>query len=295
MATRTANLAQTNSSDANFRLWINEIHNGLIAFGWLQTSDTGQINFSTVLRPAAINTYQGYAVYKMNDSLQSSCACFMRLDFGTGNQTDVPAFKLQLTVGGTDGAGTLTGIVGTQQTLSGNVSNATLFNVRSSGTSSSYRMSFWEVVGGGGGGFMFVIERDRDSSGAETANGINTFMHWIQGGSAQIMSSQFIPVSGALGDSHNNCYALISTNAAQTAGGNTGIAPVRIQYGPLRNPMMGILIFARGDFGMETTNSVTIYGSAHTYMMFRPFGGTSAAARNMNVINGDCGYALLWE
>jgi hypothetical protein len=61
-------------------LWINEIHNSLIAFGWIRTSDTGQIDFSTVTRPTTTNTYQGYAVYRMADSLQATCPVYIRID-----------------------------------------------------------------------------------------------------------------------------------------------------------------------------------------------------------------------
>jgi|SRR5882724_2717160 len=291
MATRTNPLAQTNVSDASFRAWINEIHSGLTGFGWLQTSDTGQINFVTVTRPTAINTYQGYAVYKMNDSLQATTAVFMRLDFGTGAQTDVPAFKLQVAIGGTDGAGALTGQLGTQQTLSGNTANASSVNVRSAGTSSAYRMSFWDT-NGGGNGFMFAIERDLDASGTETTSGVCVITQWVQAGSVQFLGSQFIPASGSVGTNDATWYALISTAANQTGGGNVGVAPVRVQYGPMRNPMRGVLVCARADFTPETTSLVTIYGAAHTYLFLRP---ATSGAKSLNTINSDCEYALLFE
>ena len=77
--------------------------------GLVQTSDTGQIDTATVTRPITAIT-AGYETFRFNDSLQGIAPMFMKLEFGSGDNTPVtPA--MWVTVGtGTDGAGTVTGI-----------------------------------------------------------------------------------------------------------------------------------------------------------------------------------------
>jgi hypothetical protein len=294
MATRTTSLAAINNTDAAFRAWINEIHSSLIAFGWIQTADTGQINFATVTRPAAINTYQGYALYRMADANQASCAVFIRLDFGTGGNADCPSIKFQMAIGGTNGSGSLTGNLCTQQTLQTDTNNATPVNCRTAGTTSSFRMSFWEV-NGAGKGFCLIIERDLDTAGNETALGVQFCAHWYAPGPTEAQVSQFLEQAGGTGAVDTLWYGMVSTQTSQGGGGNVGVGPVRTQLGPFRNPMKTLILFARSDFAMEVTTPVTIYGASHTYLTLRPRGGSSPASRALNTWQADCGYMLLWE
>jgi hypothetical protein len=291
MATRTSSLAPTNNTDANFRLWINEIHNSLIAFGWIQTADTGQINFSTVTRPAATNTFQGYAIYRPNDALQATCALFIRIDFGTGTGTDSPAIKFQITIGGTNGAGVLTGNASTQITLQGDVSSATLGNCRTAGSTSSFRMMMWMDVNITYRGFVLAIERDLDTSGNEVSLGVNWIGFQVSGGNTLTVSSQFIETAGGLGAVDNKLYAMISSQSSQSGGGNVGVAPVRTQLGPFRNPMKTLLLCSRSDFTMDTTNPVTIYGASHTYLMLQNL----SVSISLNVWNTNTAFCFLWE
>jgi hypothetical protein len=294
MATRTTSVAETNDTDAHFRAWCAEIDTSLTTFGWLATSDTGQMNFSTATRPTANNLYPYYAVYKMNDSLQSTAAVFMRIDFGTGNATNVPSIKLQFSIGGTNGSGTLTGTLSTQQTLQGDVANGTAVNVRTSGSSASFRMSFWNT-NGQGEGFMFAVERCKDTGGSDTTAGICIAGFDVHQSATLLVFSQFIPYNNLAvlpGAASSIWYGLISSQSSQTLGGNTGLCPIRTEFGPFNNPMIGVLIFSRTDFTMETTQSVTIYGASHTYLMLRPYGG---GTKSLNTHNADCGFAILWE
>jgi len=292
MAYRILSCCPDNDTDAHFRLWINEIHNALIAFGWLQTTDTGQINFSTVTRPTG-NVYPGFACYKMNDSLQATCAVFIRIDFGSGPSiTDVPSIKFRIAIGGTDGSGGLTGNVSATYTMGGTQGPTTTFsNVRTSGSSSSFRAMFWPTTLPG---FVLNIERDRDSSGNETTNGVHfVFIYGTNNSGAFAANNQYLGLSGTNGVAETTrVYALLSSNSSQTWGAFTGVAPVCSFLGPCRNPMMGLLITALPDFALETTSPVPIYGATHTYMMGRVNNG---GASNLNIINANCGVAILWE
>ena len=68
-----------NNTDANFRLWCDFINDVLTTAGWVNTADTGQINLVTVTAPVAASTKQGYQIWRMNDALQSTKPCFIRI------------------------------------------------------------------------------------------------------------------------------------------------------------------------------------------------------------------------
>lgn len=95
------------SSDATFRLWGAAISLALSDVGMVQTTDTGQINWGTVTRPA-INTDGGYQMWRFNDTLQATKPIFLKLFFGTGAATSYPRLIAQVGTG-TNGDGTLTG------------------------------------------------------------------------------------------------------------------------------------------------------------------------------------------
>lgn len=94
----------SNNNDANFRSWIGFINTMMTTAGWVQTADTGQINFTTVTAPGAADTKQGYALYRMDDALQSTYPIIIKFGFGSGSTTNAPG--LWFMVGTyTDGAG----------------------------------------------------------------------------------------------------------------------------------------------------------------------------------------------
>lgn len=282
MAYRTALLSYTNSSDALFRAWINEIHTAITTFGWVRTADTGQIDFATVTRPAGINTYPGFAIYRMADALQATAAVFLRIDFGTGGTADVPSLKIRATIGGTDGAGTLTGNVSASQLLNPNASGTT--PMRTAGTTSSFRFQ-WGAEISTTGNMIFAIERDLDTSGAETSLGVN-FIY----GQQTTFGSQFIETAGGLGAVESRWSAMVNGQASQAGRGFVGVGPVRCALGVFRNPMKTAVVFARGDFAPNTTGPITLYGVSRTYLFMGMVAGLA-----INTWNANCSVAFLWE
>lgn len=287
MATRTLSALASNATDAGFQAWVTEIHAALTAFGWVQATGVGtQINPATVTRPTAINTYQGYSVWKMNDSLQATAAVFLRLDFGTGQATNVPGMKVQVAIGGCDSSGNLTGIIGTSHVLNNNSTiQGSNTNIRTSGSTSSFRL-LWRIGSTANRPMCIIIGRDRDTSGNETALGVNVAVCFHNGAYSQFIESP----SGNLGAVDTLWYAMVSAQSSQAGSSNVGVGAVRCQLGPFRNPMIGALVCARSDYTHDTTNLVTIYGASHTYLM-----QTEATGMALNTWNGNCGIAMLWE
>lgn len=95
---------------AAFRTTGLEISNKFAEIGLVKTSDTGQIDWATVNK-AASNNYAGYEIWRFNDSLQSTAPIFFKIEYGT---VATNSLGVRVTIStGTNGAGGLTGLVGT--------------------------------------------------------------------------------------------------------------------------------------------------------------------------------------
>ncbi|RJP44508.1 hypothetical protein C4587_01855 [Candidatus Parcubacteria bacterium] len=108
MTTLQYNTPVNQTNDADFRAWGALYSTALATVGLIQTADTGQIDWVTVLRPA-INTAAGYEIYEFADALQASAPVFIKFEFGSG--TSQLRAMVWITVGtGSDGAGNITGV-----------------------------------------------------------------------------------------------------------------------------------------------------------------------------------------
>lgn len=65
-----------------------EMHNALIAAGWVQTGDTGQLDISAVTPVPVKPNYVGYRMYEINDDMSlAGYGIYMKLEFGTYSET----------------------------------------------------------------------------------------------------------------------------------------------------------------------------------------------------------------
>jgi hypothetical protein len=169
------NTPWTNGNDAQFRAWVAELIAGLLAAGATQTADTGQINTATVTRPAA-NTAAGYIILQFNDALQATAPGFLKLEFGCGSAVNVPGFWV--TAGtGTNGAGTLTGIVTTRASAHMNIGPGTAPFTTNICVKDGYIMVIYKRyctgrVNNPDRAAFFSMFRSSDEDGANTGEGI---------------------------------------------------------------------------------------------------------------------------
>lgn len=113
-----------NNTDADFRAWGSGVSAAIQALGWVQTADTGQIDWLTVLKPTGYAQKMGCEVYRPTDALQASAPWFVRFDYGSSpNAPSRPGLFVRFG-SGTDGAGTLTG-ASNQITLDLNIQQVT--------------------------------------------------------------------------------------------------------------------------------------------------------------------------
>jgi hypothetical protein len=96
-----------------YKVWVTHIHNTFL-LGWVNTSDTGQLDISTLpsLGLSSIS-YSGYKIYRMNDSLQATYPVYVKVEYGNGYQgLYCPGLRVSFGTG-SDGAGNLTGYLNT--------------------------------------------------------------------------------------------------------------------------------------------------------------------------------------
>ena len=112
MTTATFTTVVDQSSDAGFRTWVAEMITQMAGVGLVQTSDTGQINTSTVTRAAANTHAAGCStIWHFSDS-----SLYFKLEFGSAPAATEP--QMWVTVGtGSNGTGTITGQTSTRNTI----------------------------------------------------------------------------------------------------------------------------------------------------------------------------------
>lgn len=277
----TANFA----SDANFQTFNSAIDTAILAMGWVHSSDTGQMNPASANR-AGISTYAGYIIYKPADALQATSPFFLKIQFGQAATATM--YQLSLQVGtSTNGAGTLTGNISTAIAV---IPTATAGPANCYFSGSTNRLMIALFPQTANAQCIFVFERDKDASGADTANGMNIVGYSMSNAFFQ----QFVPLQsiGPVSAYESKACTMISSQASQASGGVTGVGVIRPVYGSLRNPIISMLIVARADWTTEVTNSVTIYGASNTYLALTTSGILASAGVANNTA---CGSMVIFQ
>jgi hypothetical protein len=174
-------LARTNSTDAHFRAWVTFIHESMVAGGWVNTSDTGQLDIPTASKPVSSNEQVGYKIYRMSDALQATKPIYVKFAFGS-NSANIPA--VWQTIGsGSNGSGSITGTIFSASQPGGRIgsgggldfgssavtrafdSNTAEDTTSIAGVGSNY-CGFSMLYTASGVGFTFAIERGRNEDGS---------------------------------------------------------------------------------------------------------------------------------
>lgn len=162
----------SNADTTLFRAWGSAVSTAL---GQMLTrvTQTGEINWATVNAPASANTFQGFEVYRLNDSLQATAPLFFKFEYGsTSTSATIPAIRL--TIGkGADGAGTITNVLQSAvNVFAGNAAAAVASNCYiSNGDGSGFVFSLQPDLSTIAGGIC-CVERSRNSAGQPTANAL---------------------------------------------------------------------------------------------------------------------------
>lgn len=271
MATSTANLVYDNSTITNFKQWGSGISAGILSVGWTQTTDTGQVNWSTIATVPASTTV--YEVWKSSDGLSSTLPIFIKIGYGFSTT----AIRIQISAGtGSDGAGNLTGVLLTSQPWVAapfTVANqgATTFPCYFAGNGGNLYMYLWSSTLSIS--VCMLVERSKDATGASTGD----YFTVIQMGANNSSNSgsafqQTVKSSGlSLRDTGIIGVGITSGSATGSAFGTVAAYPVFPNIGKVGNPLLGLMTAYVTDIGNNSTVTVaSMYGSTHTYIAMSP-------------------------
>lgn len=283
----SANAAITN--DATYRAWGVVVSAAFASAGLVQTSDTGQVNWTTVTKPTAASTLAGYEIWRFNDTLQSTAPIFIRISYYSGAQSSGNNPVLRITVGtGSNGAGTITGVntgllaVGNTADTNAGSNTAQILRMCFSASAGTF-VAFSDPYTGAvfNHSFQFLVARTVDSAGAPSAAGC-----YVWYGPGQLSSA-----------SAAQCVSINFTSATAFGPGNPNAAPP----GDLTNYDSGSTMYVlphyaclpapvlvAGLVGLRTMNggftfTATVAGSvSHTYQCV----GYDATSGNAHFLGG---------
>lgn len=286
MSASTVALPSFFNTDADFRTYCQAIHDALTAAGWVQTGDSGQINLATVAKPAAINTAQGYEIWRMADALQGTVPYFMKIEYGSAAAVDRPS--LWHTVGsGSNGSGTITGTGISSRFQVGQAVSDSAGNTRNcffSGDTNRFAMYGSFVSGAATGRFWWGVERTYDSSGNPTSDGAMYLARCVLGTGQDLC--QVIPQGTATSTGTNGQQFLNPGlgNAGQFTvnGANVAVVPFIYFFG---KPFFSKnwLTYKDADITEGAVIATVTGGGTVNYM---PFKSSSASAKYQDGTTG---------
>ena len=174
MTTASSDSLLQHTNDADFRVWAQQFEALLVAAGLVVTSDTGQVDLTTMTKP--VGGIAGYRMYRFNDALQATAPIYIRVGFGTSTlNSGAPQMNVQVGTG-TNGANSL---------LAGAVTGVFLMNPSSAplGSGTPFKSKACVVEGCAWISFKynysgtnscqlgFLVARSCDSAGNPTSHG----------------------------------------------------------------------------------------------------------------------------
>lgn len=284
MPTDTRNLPANFATDADFRQWGQGLSAQFAAIGLVKTADTGQIDWSTVLKPSAASQIRGYEIWRFNDVLQATAPVFIKMEFGSSATATWPA--LSPTIGtGTNGAGTLTGQIGTTRAVGINTSfPAPGLNSYCSGSNNRLSLASALDPSNANGLMLVCIERPKTRLGIDTSDGVMR-----QNGSAWNGTRfQFLPYLGVIPAEYATGICLdINAGGLSSSGNNVMLSPAITFWG---KPIYGSwTVYKNADITALSPISVDYLGASHTYLPLGP-GSQIGGSLGSGYVN-----AILWE
>ena len=281
-------------SSLSYRAWGSEIRDNFLAIGLVQTTDTGQVDWSTAEKPSVNNTLVGYEIWRFNDSLQATAPIFFKIEYYRSHSTTT--IKIQIKVGtGSDGSGNITGysssLVQTSVTVTpGSLSYTSYF----CHTEGFLGIVFKAQAASGGPVAAFIITRTcNTTTGIPNGNGVIV----ITNGSNDSVMFNIQTINLLNGNVSTNTVADTCivpqgiTNSRLLSSDNTAKIFYHQVYLPNLQKIFSIGTVVKSEFLENTTFKTVLVGS--TLRTFISVGG----AFNKPSTNSGNNYslAMLWE
>lgn len=278
------------NTDADFQAWCQGIAAQLVAAGLVKTTDTGQINNVTVVKPVSINTASGYEIYKFNDTLQGTVPIFLKVEYGSGGVIDRPG--LWITIGAsTNGAGTLA-TNSTRQQICANASKSAGVTLPSYCSGDGGRIGICNNYDSASNTFAFgfIVDRIRDGNGNATSEGFTIVAGWKNANQVQTI------LGGVVGASTGSAVFIGNYPAGTTPwgaglhtyGANVLVWPLIVAVGQMRYLVAGVIVDKRDIAGGSQFSANTL-NATHNYINLPSWNGI------FNTDSTNDQTALLWE
>jgi hypothetical protein len=281
MTAASFNLTMDMTSDATYRAWVTAIHNQISAMGWVQTSDTGQINLSTATRSGTRGA--NYEIWRTNDG---NTNIYLKIEYVSTNGSGTPGLAFS-TGFATDGAGNLTGTqVGprtgnnTGQTISDTTARTCVISGSTSRLCFTLNMNAIQLANT----LLFSIERAKNSDGTDVTNGDHMFCFFGGGSNNNIAidgygvtvqgGGHFVPHTGGMPpvEPGGLSFPISNSNSGTSLYNGNQAASMWIPFaGSPQNPGLNLLAMLASDSpSRDTTQSITVYGASHIYYSIGP-------------------------
>lgn len=293
MSTFTATVPNGNqpTTAAQWQTWGQNLAAGFAGVGLVQTTDTGQVSWTTVGSGAApgVSVLIGYEIYKFNDTLQATAPVFIRVEYRTTATTALG--YLQISVGrGTNGAGTLTsGSVSIPAILSATADTAARSYLFVSDGSNLGVAAMWGATSNVAGVGSWLLSRTQDSGGAYNGDGYWWFGTNVASGGTT--SQTFSYTANAYQGSSGNGFgfaALWPGSTSGTSGADLYLAPCVVNCAGKTEGQPKLAI---GYYAADLTLGSTIVVNTHTYIALQTRWGTFFG---INSTISHCAL-MLWE
>jgi hypothetical protein len=273
----------------SFRAWGLGLHAQLAAIGLVQTADTGQINWATVVHPGGGAGTLGYENWRFNDALQATKPVFIKLEFGFEN-FNCPRIICTVSTA-TNGSGAPAGQVGSAMTRSSNTSKSAGVTAWSycSGDTSRLNLVTNHDPASNSYAIGFFVERTKTGAGVNTGDGIVVYCGG--GGGSTSAKYNVIPFSGSIPAASTFNMATSLDNAGSSAvGPNVAVSPTLAPLGKVFYASW--VVYKHADIGELQPFSADHLGGNHTMM---PIGdGFDQASVCHGTVTGHS-IAMLWE
>jgi hypothetical protein len=262
-------LQPSNSTDALFRAWGKFIVDSMVAAGWVQTADTGQIDFATVTHPLAANTAMGYAILVMDDALQATAPIYLRLDFGSASAANNMGLWITLG-GGSDTAGVITPVYFRSPTTSSATiqvasNSATLSPTFSflSGDVNRVTVALCLNAVTVSNSLVFGIERTKNASGTDNSAGM---LLSYANGSGTWNRYSYLFASPQPQPPQESGFAYIASGRSPSATTqDVGVSLLFPFAGQAKTPGTNMLVGRALDWNVDSRIEVSVYGRTVTY------------------------------
>jgi hypothetical protein len=257
----TSNSYAANSGDnTTFRAYGTAVSNAFANAGWVQTSDTGQINWTTVVANGTTGVYSGSEIWRMNDALANVAPVYIKIDYGTSGSTNRPS--ICWTVGhSSNGTLGLCGALSVNNNLQMSAPGPTLHPCYFTGSPNYIGIAMWL-----GTSYVSIIgiERTHDANGNDTPEGCI-----LLNGLGTAITHQYWNIFTGAGMQENLGTFFSKPSSPgfpQGAGTIFNWAPIYPSKGIFLNPSLLFICGTATYFGGNTLSTVTHYNNTHTYV-----------------------------